>query len=75
MLERESLTGGDHRERLDELAQEKRLLRRGWPNSRRWEEESRLIGELRAIRDQLEAHAAATQGRARSRTDEPAVPC
>jgi type VI secretion system protein VasG len=58
ILERESLTGGDYRERLEELAREKsdaeaRLV----ALEAQWEEERRLTGELRARRDTLEAHA------------------
>jgi type VI secretion system protein VasG len=59
ILERESLTGGDYRERLDELAKEKSTAEsRLVELEAQWEEERRLIGELRAIRDTLEAHAA-----------------
>ncbi|RMF87368.1 MAG: AAA family ATPase, partial [Nitrospinota bacterium] len=62
ILERESLTGGNYQERLEELAQEK-----GKTESRlaeleaRWGEERQRIEALRAIRDKLEAHATSRQ--------------
>jgi type VI secretion system protein VasG len=59
IVERESLTGGDHRERLEELAKEKATAEdRLVELETRWGEEKRLVGELRTIRDRLEAHAA-----------------
>ena len=59
ILERESLTGGDYRERLAELAEAKTTaVSRLAELEARWEEERRLVGALRDIRDQLEAHAA-----------------
>jgi type VI secretion system protein VasG len=68
ILERESLTGGDFHEQLAELAQEKAIAEsRLVELEARWDEEKRLIGEMRAIRDQLEAHAAA--GTAEAGTD------
>jgi type VI secretion system protein VasG len=58
ICERESLTGSDYRERLEGLAQEKATAEaRLTELEGRWSEESRLIGELRAIRDTLEGHA------------------
>ena len=59
ILERESLTGGNYRERLQELADDKATTEARLSElEARWEEEKRLIGELRAIRDRLESHAA-----------------
>src|SRR5262249_23612160 len=59
ILERESLTGGDYRERLAELAEAKATAASRLATlEARWEEERRLVGALRDIRDQLEAHAA-----------------
>jgi type VI secretion system protein VasG len=59
ILERESLTGGNYRERLQELADEKVTAEARLAElEARWDEEKRLIGELRAIRDTLEANAA-----------------
>jgi type VI secretion system protein VasG len=59
ILERESLTGGNFGERLEELAREKAGAESRLAELRaQWEEESRLIAELRALRDRLEAHAA-----------------
>ncbi len=67
ILERESLTGGQHRERLQELAAEKTAVAtRLTELEARWKEEARLIGELRTVRDKIEAHAAGeakTEGR------------
>jgi type VI secretion system protein VasG len=60
ILERESITGGDFRERLEELAKEKAAAESRLAELEgRWAEEKRLIGEMRAIREKLEAHALA----------------
>ncbi len=60
ILERESLTGSDRRERLDELGKEKAAAESRLAElEARWGEERRLVGELRTIRAKLEAHAAA----------------
>jgi type VI secretion system protein VasG len=62
ILERERVTGGRHQERLEELAAEKAGAEgRLRDLEARWKEEGRLISELRAIREKLEAHATATQ--------------
>jgi type VI secretion system protein VasG len=59
ILERESLTGGNFGERLEELAREKAGAESRLAELQaQWEEESRLISELRALRDRLEAFAA-----------------
>ena len=59
IVERESLTGGDYRQRIEELTQAKSAAAARLADlEARWAEERRLVGELRAIRDQLEAHAA-----------------
>lgn len=69
ILERESLTGADYGERLQELEQEKATASSQLAAlEARWEEESRLIGELRALRDQLEEHALATHAGAQDQT-------
>jgi type VI secretion system protein VasG len=61
ILERESLTGGNFRQRLQELADDKVKAEAGLAELQgRWEEERRLIGALRSIRDKLEAQAAAS---------------
>jgi type VI secretion system protein VasG len=58
ILERESLTGSVYRERLEELAKEKSTAEsRLVELEAQWEEEKRLVGELRTIRDTLEANA------------------
>jgi type VI secretion system protein VasG len=62
ILERESLTGGDYRERLEELASDKTATESQLVELEgRWGEERRLIDALRAIRDKLEAHGAASR--------------
>ena len=59
ILERESLTGGDYRERLEELTKAKSTAESRLAElEAQWEEEKRLVGELRTIRDTLEANAA-----------------
>src|SRR5262249_37650779 len=65
ILERESLTGAQYGERLDALAQEKTAATAQLAElEARWTEEKRLIAELRALRDKLEAHAASARGTA-----------
>jgi type VI secretion system protein VasG len=60
ILERESLTGSDYRERLAELNAEKSGAQSRLAELEgRWKEERRLIDELRALRQKLEAHAGA----------------
>jgi len=61
-LEREAVTGADHAERLAELQtakkdEEERLAQL----NEQWNKERELIGKIRAIRQQLEAHAASKQ--------------
>ena len=63
ILERESLTGGQHRERLQDLATEKTAVAAHLAElEARWKEEGRLIGELRTVRETIEAQAAAARG-------------
>jgi type VI secretion system protein VasG len=63
ILEREAITGRDSRERLEELARQRtEATARLSELERRWQEERRLIEELRGIRSKLEAHAAAPAG-------------
>lgn len=70
ILERESLTGGKYGERLDELAQEKAAAAAQLAElEAHWAEEKRLIAELRAIRDQLEAHAACNRSTSNGAAD------
>ena len=60
ILEREHITGGAYRERLDTLAQEKAdAASRLAELEARWQKEKSLIEELRGIRGRLEKHAAA----------------
>jgi len=54
-LERETTTGSDHAERLGEMtAQKARAEEELKALEARWKEESRLVGEIRTIRDRLE---------------------
>jgi type VI secretion system protein VasG len=56
VLEREKITGADHSERLEEMAEEKtKVTTELSALEDRWKEETRLVGEIRKIRDQLEA--------------------
>jgi type VI secretion system protein VasG len=56
ILERESAVGADHEARLAELAQEKTKAEEELKAlEARWKEESRLVGEIRKIRGQLES--------------------
>ena len=58
ILERESLTGSDFRERLAEMQEEKAEVgSRLTDLEARWGRESQLIAELRAIRERLERQA------------------
>jgi type VI secretion system protein VasG len=62
ILEREAVTGADHHERLAELAAEKAAAEAQVKElEARWGRERELVGELRAIREQLEAHARASR--------------
>jgi type VI secretion system protein VasG len=57
-LERETTTGGDHAERLAEMTAEKTKAEEELKAlEARWKEESRLVGEIRTIRDRLEGKA------------------
>jgi type VI secretion system protein VasG len=59
VLKRESAVGGNHRERLDEIAAEKEQVQSRLEELRaRWEKESALVTRLRELRSQLEAAAA-----------------
>ncbi|MEE8240330.1 MAG: type VI secretion system ATPase TssH [Nitrospirales bacterium] len=58
ILERESVAGGNHRERIAEVAKTKTEAEAQLEQlQKRWVEERRLIGEVRAIREKLEATA------------------
>jgi len=55
ILEREAVTGGEHRDRIEELKREKAEEdRRLAELQKRWEDEKKLVGEIAAIRDKLE---------------------
>ena len=56
ILGRESATGGDHAERLAEVAAEReRAAGELVELERRWDEEKRLVGEIQALRARIEA--------------------
>jgi type VI secretion system protein VasG len=55
VLERESATGADHRERLLELRKEQESVRQRLERlKKQWDEEARIIGRIRDVRGQLE---------------------
>ena len=56
ILQRESVAGADHEERLEELGQSRTDAEAELEAlEKRWKEESRLVGEIRKIREKLEA--------------------
>jgi type VI secretion system protein VasG len=70
ILERESLTGGNFTERLSELAKEKADTEARLADlDKKWNEEKKYVEELRAIREKLEAHAAAVKKGAAENVD------
>ncbi|HWV47249.1 MAG TPA: AAA family ATPase, partial [Nitrospira sp.] len=55
VLERESATGTNHDERLQELRQEQELVQQRLERlKKQWDEEARIIGRIRDVRGQLE---------------------
>jgi type VI secretion system protein VasG len=67
ILEREAITGGESRERRDELSKQNTATKARLSElEARWQQERRLIEELRGIRAKLEAHAAAAKAEAAS---------
>jgi type VI secretion system protein VasG len=57
--EREAVTGGDHRERLEELKKEKTAEEARLADfQKRWEQEKQLVAQIAAIRQKLEQNAA-----------------
>jgi len=70
ILERESLTGANFSERLQGLSQEKADTESRLAElDKKWNEEKKYVEELRAIRNQLEAHAAAVKKGAAENAD------
>ncbi len=62
ILEREAITGGESRERRDELSKQSTEAKTRLSElEARWQQERRLIEELRGIRTKLEAHATAAK--------------
>ncbi len=58
ILEREAVTGGQHQERLNELAQEKTAEENELAVlQKQWEQEKQLVSQIAAIREQLEAQS------------------
>ncbi len=75
ILERESLTGANLAERLQELAEEKsKIEARLAELQMKWAQEKKLVDELREIRTKLEAHAAASKKGAEAKTDDVLTP-
>jgi len=73
ILERESLTGGRHQERLQDLATEQAAAKTRLAElEARWKEEGRLIGELRAMRESIEAQAATARAGTEKKDARPA---
>ena len=71
ILERESLTGANLAERLNELATEKaKVETRCADLQARWEQEKQLVDKLREIRGKLEAHALASKKTAEGNKDD-----
>jgi type VI secretion system protein VasG len=67
ILEREAITGGESQERRDELSRQNVDAKARLAElEARWQQERRLIEELRGIRSKLEAHAAAMKAAAAS---------
>jgi type VI secretion system protein VasG len=59
ILKREQLTGANCAEKLDDLARQKTTMEARLAElNAKWDEEKRLIAELRSIREKLEANAA-----------------
>jgi type VI secretion system protein VasG len=68
-LEREHAVGGNHAQRLEELRQEKQDAEtRRAALEKRWQEESRVVEEIRKLRTALEEHASGqpAQGEAKA---------
>ena len=74
-LERESLTGANLADRLQELAEEKtKIEARLAELQAKWAQEKKLVDELREIRTKLEAHAAASKKDAEANQDDILTP-
>jgi type VI secretion system protein VasG len=74
ILERENITGGAYRERLEALVREKaEATARLADLQARWQREMGLIDELRGIRGRLEAHASASTAPAAGRLSDDEV--
>jgi type VI secretion system protein VasG len=62
ILERESVTGGNHNERLGELGKEKSTEDARFAElQKRWEQEKQIVGKISTIRQKLEQDAAPRQ--------------
>jgi len=74
-LERESLTGANLADRLQELAEEKtKIEARLAELQAKWAQEKKLVDELREIRTKLEAHAAASKSGAEANKEDILAP-
>jgi type VI secretion system protein VasG len=62
ILERETITGGAHQDRLAELEREKAAEEKRLAELKtRWEQEKKLVGEIAALRQKLEQQAVPTK--------------
>jgi type VI secretion system protein VasG len=72
ILERETATGADHRERLTELAEEKKRAEQELAAlETRWQEEQKLVAEIRKVREQLEPRQPGKPGETPAKTPPP----
>jgi type VI secretion system protein VasG len=75
ILERETATGADHAERLAELAREKTEAEKELAAlEARWQQEQKLVGEVRQVREQLEPRRPARGGKESKEKAAPAGP-
>jgi type VI secretion system protein VasG len=76
ILERETATGADHAERLAGLAQEKAAAEKELAAlEARWQEERKLVGEIRRVREQLEPRRPKREGNdGKEKAPAPAAP-
>lgn len=75
ILSRESLTGGNHQEKLDELAQTKQEVEQQQEAlEARWKQESELVTQIRDLRRRLEGGAEETPPDAADKPETPPEP-
>ncbi len=65
VLERESVTGANHQDRLQELRTEQAVIQQRLERlKKQWDEEARVIGRIRDVRGQMEERVLGTTGKA-----------